>query len=76
MPRTQLISIPAHGKGVLGDYGIEMSVQCLECKHLRPRQPVTCKAFESGIPAKVLNGKHDHRKPYKGDKGIRFEKIG
>jgi len=34
-----------------------------------------CKAFPSGIPDEVLQGENDHREPYPGDNGIRFEPI-
>lgn len=48
---------------------------CYKCKHVKPTGD-KCKAFPGGIPVEVLRGKHDHRKPYKGDNGIRFEPIG
>lgn len=45
--------------------------QCARCRY--KFRDSTCKAFPNGIPAKILSGKHDHRKPYPGDNGIRFE---
>ena len=46
---------------------------CNGCIHLVAGG--TCEAFPGGIPVKILTGQHDHRKPYKGDNGIRFEPI-
>ena len=33
----------------------------------------TCNAFPEQIPADILTGKIDHRKPVAGDNGIRFK---
>jgi hypothetical protein len=33
----------------------------------------TCNAFPSGIPQKIWNDQFDHRQPYRGDHGIRWE---
>ena len=51
--------------------------QCTKCKHLRrdAKQKGTCDAFPKGIPWEIISNEHDHRKPFKGDKGIRFKRI-
>lgn len=69
--RTELVSIPVYGKDILGDTEIEMSIQCLDCGNLNADM-ITCKAFQKGIPDKILLGHFDHTRPFKGDNGIRF----
>jgi len=69
---TKNIWIPAYGDGELGDAQVDMSTQCLSCKHFRDT-PITCDAYPKGIPSKIITGDHDHTKPFKGDKGILFE---
>jgi hypothetical protein len=48
---------------------------CVACQRLR--RPVrgrwACAAFPDKIPAPLLNASADHREPYPGDQGIRFE---
>jgi hypothetical protein len=44
---------------------------CLVCKYYRKAQ--RCEAFPLRIPQPILIGKYDHRKPYKGDHGIKFQ---
>ena len=46
-------------------------VQCVTCRHYRPG--MTCDAFPIGIPSVILTGERDHRQPFPGDKGIRWE---
>jgi len=48
---------------------------CLDCKHFHKEwtTPRTCGAFPKGIPAKIYFESADHTKPFRGDKGIRFE---
>lgn len=71
--KTRLILVPAYSEGIKGDAHVEISVQCLECKHIHTGY-FTCAAFPQGIPAKIFTGKFDHRNEYPGDKGIRFAK--
>ena len=46
---------------------------CTFCKHLKGER--TCSAFPGGIPAEIWIGKNKHKRPFPGDKGIRFEKL-
>lgn len=49
---------------------------CLSCKHLDRDndEAFTCRAFPAGIPTPIVEG-YDHRKPFPGDGGIRFERA-
>jgi len=69
--KTETVVIPAYGDNAVGDAFVDISVQCLTCKHLFDN--TICKAFSKGIPIEILSGKFDHRKPFKGDNGIQFE---
>jgi len=46
---------------------------CLSCRHYHGFQK--CDAYPERIPDKILAWKHDHREPYPGDHGIRYEPI-
>ena len=48
--------------------------QCNRCaNYLRNGK---CKAFPDRIPDAILDGEHDHTKPFLGDNGIQFEPLG
>ena len=47
--------------------------QCGSCRNLVNDLLWTCRAYPSGIPAAILSGRYDHRKPFLGDGGIRYE---
>jgi hypothetical protein len=50
---------------------------CWSCKHLRGRKVdrTICEAFPDGIPFPILAGQVAHDKPFKGDRGIVWERI-
>jgi len=52
---------------------MQIIFQCIYCKHFIEK--TFCDAFPKGIPKKIIQYKHDHKNPYPGDKGIRFEPI-
>jgi len=63
-----------------------ISAQCIGCKHfhgdivyrdteegVEENSMPACEAFPDGIPEEITEERHDHREPYPGDRGIRFE---
>ena len=56
-----------------------VDLQCARCVHFNRKATAKglyrCKAFPdgTGIPQAILVADHDHRQPYPGDHGIRFE---
>ena len=50
---------------------------CAKCKHLVMdcRREPYCKAFPEGIPDDIFVRRCNHRRPFPGDNGVRFEPI-
>lgn len=49
---------------------------CMTCKHLASEaRGMECAAFLDGIPDAIISSAFDHRQPYPGDRGIRYELI-
>jgi hypothetical protein len=54
--------------------------QCTSCRHLdrvamASLHIMRCTAYPEEIPREIAGNKHDHRKPFPGDHGIRFEPL-
>ena len=56
---------------------IPSKIQCLKCRHYYEGEDEysECPGFPDGIPEDILSGEFDHREPYPGDRGYRFEKY-
>jgi hypothetical protein len=57
-----------------------ISPQCVLCRHLDRSSMASlhimrCTAFPAEIPREIVGNKHDHRKPFPGDHGVRFEPL-
>jgi len=49
---------------------------CAFCKHAQQTEMITtCDAFPDGIPDQILHDGYNHRQPFLGDHGIRFEVL-
>jgi hypothetical protein len=48
---------------------------CDLCRHRAADRSRTCSAFPDGIPMPIWLARHDHRTPYTGDHGIRWEPL-
>jgi hypothetical protein len=52
--------------------------QCFRCRHLDREAAASlhimrCAAFPDEIPCEIVANKHDHHKPFPGDRGILFD---
>jgi hypothetical protein len=52
---------------------MQIEPQCFECEHYKGK--FKCKAFNKIPNEIIIDGSFDHSKPFKGDKGVRFEEI-
>jgi len=51
--------------------------RCFSCRHYQGPEPsggFKCAAFER-IPQEILDNEVDHTKPFKGDRGVRYERA-
>jgi hypothetical protein len=46
--------------------------QCKSCSN-HYGGTIACAAYPDGIPRAILSNQHDHREPYPGDGGVRYE---
>lgn len=51
--------------------------QCAFCQYLHRNDKTanTCTAFPDGIPVEIFINEADHRNPYPGDHGVRFDPV-
>lgn len=55
-----------------------ISAQCFNCTRflgVNDEGAPYCAAFPDGIPRQILTGEADHRDPFPGDGGIRFDEF-
>ena len=52
-----------------------LPVACWTCRHYDERARVRCAAFPDGIPLPIQWGEFDHRQPFPGDGGVRYEPV-
>jgi len=54
-------------------------VQCAYCRHFKAERRdgnyCTAYPFAPGIPLAIIQNQHDHRQPYPGDNGVRFDPL-
>lgn len=49
---------------------------CIGCKRFREEPTrLVCDAFPDGIPEDILVSRADHRQPFEGDRGLRFDPV-
>lgn len=65
---------------IWGGDGAGMQIHTPQCKRCawydRDRPHLArCRVYPRGIPLPILTNQHDHRLPYDGDQGFRFEPI-
>jgi len=66
----------AGGITIDGEFAVPMfSPTCTLCQNLTDAANRQCVAFPGRIPFSIWVGQNEHRHPYPGDHGIRFEPI-
>jgi hypothetical protein len=53
---------------------MRVPASCHTCAHRR-FTTLGCDAFPDEIPPEIIRGRHDHKTPYAGDRGVMYEPM-
>lgn len=59
----------------LANWAPSVETNCFMCRHLIPSGFPHCAAYPDGIPWEIQAGQVDHRQPYAGDRGVRYDPL-
>jgi hypothetical protein len=59
----------------LARWAPSIEADCHMCRHLIRSGMMRCAAYPDGIPWEIQAGEVDHRQPWAGDHGVRYEPL-